>query len=60
MTGHPNHWAWIYQKAYLHACLHKRVPIATWLESLFGTLLNPMEQIAYRHTLNYGRALLRK
>jgi hypothetical protein len=53
-------WAWIYQKAYLHACLHKRVAVAAWLESLFSTLLNPMEQIAYRHTLNYGRVLLRR
>ena len=57
--GQPD-WAWIYQKAYLHACLHKQRLIATWLEGLFSTLLNPMEQIAYRHTLNYGRTLLRK
>jgi hypothetical protein len=56
----PPDWAWIYQKAYLHACLRKRVAIATWLEGLFSTLLDPMEQIAYRHTLNYGRVLLRK
>lgn len=55
----PN-WTWLLQKAYLHACLRKRVAIATWLEGLFHTLLNPMEQIAYRHILNYGRTLLRK
>lgn len=57
--GQPD-WAWLYQKAYLHACLRKRRAIAKWLEGLFDSFLNPMEQIAYRHTLNYGHALLRQ
>lgn len=57
--GEPD-WAWILQKVYLHACLRKQVEIATWLESLFHTVLDPVQQIAYRHTLSYGHTLLRK
>ncbi len=57
--GEPD-WAWILQKVYLHACLRKQGEIAAWLEDLFHTQLDPVQQIAYRHTLNYGRVLLRK
>jgi hypothetical protein len=60
VDGSQPDWAWIYQKSYLHACRHKQASIASWIEGMFVTLLNPIEQIAYRHTLNYGRTLLRK
>lgn len=52
-------WPYVLQKVYLHACLKRRREIAVWLEGLF-TSMDPIQQIAYRHTLNYGRVLLRK
>jgi hypothetical protein len=56
----PPDWAFILQKVYIHACLKKRREIATWLEQLFLTRLDPISQIAYKHTLNYGHVLLRR
>ncbi len=53
-------WAYVLQKIYLHACLKKKADMAAWLESLFQTVIDPIQQIAYRHTFAYGRALLRK
>ena len=52
-------WAYVLQKCYLHACLKKKLQIATWLEGLFS-LFDPIQQIAYRQTFAYGRILLQK
>jgi hypothetical protein len=56
----PPDWAFILQKVYIHACLKKRRNAAAWLEQLFLSRLDPINQIAYRHTLNYGHVLLRR
>jgi hypothetical protein len=56
----PLDWPYILQKVYIHACLKKKPEIAAWLESLFQTLVDPINQIAYRQTFSYGRYLLRK
>jgi hypothetical protein len=56
----PLDWPYILQKVYIHACLKKKPEIAAWLESLFQTLVDPINQIAYRSTFAYGRHLLRK
>jgi hypothetical protein len=52
-------WAYILQQVYIHACLKKQRDAAAWLEQLFLTRIDPIAQAAYRHTLNYGRYLLR-
>lgn len=52
-------WPYIYQKAYLHACLKKKKDMAAWLESMFETV-DPIQQIAYRQTFAYGKSLLNK
>lgn len=52
-------WAYVLQKFYLHACLKKKHAIALWLEGLFS-LIDPIQQIAYRQTFAYGRTLLKK
>ena len=56
----PLDWPYILQKVYIHACLKKKPEIASWLESLFQTIVDPINQIAYRQTFAYGRYLLRK
>jgi hypothetical protein len=56
----PPDWAFVLQKVYIHACLKKRRDAAAWLEQLFLTRVDPINQIAYRHTLNYGHVLLRR
>ena len=58
--GSPPDWAFILQKVYIHACLKKRRDAAAWLEQLFWSRLDPISQIAYKHTLNYGHVLLRR
>jgi hypothetical protein len=52
-------WAFVLQKVYLHACLKKKRDMATWLEERFKDL-DPIAYMAYRHTINYGRVLLKK
>lgn len=52
-------YPYILQKIYIHACLKKKTDMATWLESMFEDL-DPISKIAYRHTLTYGRTLLRR
>jgi len=52
-------WPYILQKTYLHACLKKRKDMVDWLTTLFE-MLDPINKIAYRHTLNYGRFLANK
>lgn len=53
-------WPYILQKVYLHACLKKKADMAVWLEELFKTAVDPINQIAYRQTFAYGHVLLRK
>lgn len=53
-------WPYILQKVYLHACLKKKSDMAAWLEELFKTAVDPINQIAYRQTFAYGHVLLRK
>ena len=52
-------WPYILQKTYLHACLKKRRDMVDWLGSLFEQM-DPINRIAYRHTLNYGKVLINK
>jgi hypothetical protein len=58
-NAHLVDWAFVLQKVYLHACLKKKQDMVTWLEARFKDL-DPIQFMAYRHTLNYGRHLLRK
>ena len=52
-------WPYILQKTYLHACLKKRRDMVDWLGSLFEQM-DPINRIAYRHTLNYGKVLINR
>jgi hypothetical protein len=52
-------WDYVFQKVYLHACLKKKIEIVNWLELLFNQF-NDIHKIAIRHTLTYGKYLLRK
>ncbi len=52
-------WDYVFQKVYLHACLKKKVDMVQWLELLFSQF-NEIHKIALRHTLIYGKYLLRK
>jgi hypothetical protein len=52
--------AYIFQKVYLHACLLKRLEIATYLQEECFPLLPPLQQIAIRQCFPYGRFLLSK
>lgn len=58
-SDQPVDWPYVLQKAYIHACLRHKGSIAKWLENLFKTL-DPVAQIAYRHSFTYGRTLLAK
>jgi hypothetical protein len=53
-------WPYIFQKIYIHACLKKKRDMADWLEALFKEKVDPINQIAYKHSFTYGRHLLRK
>ena len=52
-------WPYILQKTYLHACLKKRRDMVDWLASLFEQM-DPINRIAYRHTLSSGKVLINK
>lgn len=54
-----NH-GYIFQKIYIHACLKQQPVIAKWLVEECYAHLNPMDQIAVRPCLAYGRVLLAK
>jgi hypothetical protein len=54
-----NH-GYMFQKIYIHACLKQQTAIAQWLLEDCYTQLNPMDQIAIRPCLAYGRTLLAK
>jgi hypothetical protein len=51
---------YVFQKIYIHACLKQQTAIAQWLLEDCYTQLNPMDQIAIRQCLAYGRTLLAK
>jgi len=51
---------YIYQQVYLHACLRKNAPIASWIQSLFPTIFDDIQQIALRQMFAYGKYLLCK
>ena len=55
----PIDFPWIMQKVFIHACLHGKKDIAEWLRSIFDGM-DEISKIAYKHTINYGDALLRK
>lgn len=50
---------YIYQKAYLHACLRQNRGIVEFLKPLFG-MLSPIDQMTIRPMFSYGDFLLRK
>ena len=52
-------WEYVYQKLFLHACLKKKQRIVEWFKTLFQ-LLDPIQQIALKPTLHYGKYLLVK
>jgi len=52
-------WQYIYQSAYIHACLKQRRSIVEWLTSLFEEF-DPILKIAMRHLFSYGRHLERR
>lgn len=49
-------WDYIYQKAYLHACLKKKKEIKEWFETLFP-MFNFLTQSGLKHTFSYGNYL---
>ena len=49
-------WDFIYQKAYLHACLMHRKNIVEWMTQLFDNF-DPIAKIAMRQMFAYGRHL---
>jgi len=59
-TETPVDWPYVFQKLYIHACLKKKRDMATWLENLFKEKVDPINQIAYKHSFTYGNHLLRK
>jgi len=52
-------WEYILQKVYIHACLRKLPEVA---EKIIGylPLLDPIQQIAIRQTVPYGKWLLQR
>ena len=53
-------WAYIFQKLYIHACLHGHREVAVWLRETFEKSADPLTQIAYRQTYVYANILLEK
>ena len=53
-------WAYIFQKLYIHACLHGHREAALWLRDVFEKSADPLTQIAYRQTYTYANILLEK
>ncbi len=54
----PTEWDFLFQKLYLHACLKHRLPIVEWMRTEVFSALPPIQQIAVRHCLAYGKYLL--
>lgn len=55
----PTEWDYLFQKLFLHACLKRRVSIADWLRTEVFEALPPIQQMAVRHCLTYGKYLMR-
>ena len=53
-------WAYIFQKLYIHACLHGHREVAVWLRETYEKSADPLTQIAYRQTYTYANILLEK
>lgn len=53
-------WESIYQQVYLHACLKKNVRIAKWIQSIFTTVFDEVQQIGLRQMFAYGNYMLKK
>ena len=53
-------WAYIFQKVYVHACLHGHRETAKWLRATFEEKADPISKLAYRQTYAYANVLLRK
>ncbi len=53
-------WAYIFQKLYIHACLHGHREVAIWLRKTFEKSADPITQIAYRQTYTYANILLER
>ncbi len=54
-----NH-GYIFKTIYIHACLKGQSDIARWLLDTCYGQLDPMDQVAIRPALAYGRVLLAK
>lgn len=52
-------WESIYQQVYLHACLKKKEVFAKWIQGLFTTIFDDIQQIGLRHMFAYGNYLLK-
>jgi hypothetical protein len=52
-------WEYVILKTYLHACLKKKKDIAEWITGQIPSL-DPIQQIAIRQMIPYGRVLLHK
>jgi hypothetical protein len=59
-SDHTPDWPFIFQKVYLHACLRSNEEIAEWMKTQIYPIMDPIQQIALRHTFTYGKYLLRK
>jgi hypothetical protein len=55
---HTLAWDYVILKTYLHACLRKKEEIATWIAENGEKLLDPVQWIAIRQMIPYGRGLL--
>lgn len=53
-------WSYIFQKVYLHACLHGHRDTAKWLRDTFEATADPISKLAYRQTYAYANVLLKK
>ncbi len=53
-------WPYVFQKVYLHACLHGHRETAKWLRETFEETADPISKLAYRQTYPYANVLLKK
>ncbi len=53
-------WPYIFQKLYIHACLHGHRETAKWLRDTFELKADPISKLAYRQTYAYANVLLKK
>lgn len=53
-------WDYVILKIYVHACLRKKVEIAKWIAENGEKMLEPVQWIAIRQMIPYGKMLLAK